>query len=60
MWKFSKIRQGRNYEVKGHPIAPVYDQKMPFFDVGDVGFLVPFTRKATMRLIFGALIKLVL
>ena len=35
VWQFSKIRQGRNYEVKGHPVAPVYEQKMPFFDVGD-------------------------
>ena len=35
VWQFSDIGQGRKYEDKGHPIASVYEQKIPFFDVGD-------------------------
>ena len=35
MWQLSEIGQGRKYEVKGHPVAPVYEEKMPFFEVGD-------------------------
>ena len=35
VWQFSDIGQGRKYEDKGHPIASVYEQKIPFFDVGN-------------------------
>ena len=57
MWQFSEIGQGRKYEVKGHPVAPVYEEKCHFLILETV--LVPFTLKARMRLIFHALIKLV-
>ena len=35
MWQFSEIGQGKKYEVKEHPVTPFYEEKMPFFDVGD-------------------------
>ena len=35
MWQFSEIGQGKNYEVKGHPVAPVCEEKMAFFEVGE-------------------------
>ena len=35
MWQYSEIGQGKKYEVKGHPVAPFYEEKMPFFYVGD-------------------------
>ena len=35
MWQFSEIGQGRKYEVKGHPVEAVHEEKMPFSDVGD-------------------------
>ena len=31
MWQFSEIGQGKKYEVKGHPVAPFYEEKMSFF-----------------------------
>ena len=58
MWQFSEIGQGKKYEVKGHPVAPFYEEKMPFFLMLET-VLVPFRLKARMRLIFHALIKLV-
>ena len=35
MWQFSEIGQDTTYEIKGHPVAPVYEEKMTFLDVGD-------------------------
>ena len=35
MWQFSEIGQDTKYEIKGHPVAPVYEEKMTFLDVGD-------------------------
>ena len=55
--QFSKIGQGRKYEVKWHQAAAVYEDKVPLLILETV--LVPFTPKARMILIFHALIKLV-
>ena len=55
--QFSKIGQGRKYEVKWHQAAAAYEDKVPFLILETV--LVPFTPKARMILIFHALIKLV-
>ena len=33
--QFSEIEQERKYENKAHQVAPIYEVKMPFFDVGD-------------------------
>ena len=57
MWKFCEIGQCRKWEVKGHPVAPVYEEKMPFFDVGDSFGTIHIQK--WMRLIFHAMIKLV-
>ena len=31
VWQFSEIGQSKKYEVKGHPVAPFYEEKMSFF-----------------------------
>ena len=35
VWQFSEIGQCNKYEVKGYPVAPFCEEKMPFFDAGD-------------------------
>ena len=59
VWQFSEIGQGKKYEVKEHPVTPFYEEKMPFFDVGDSFGIIQTQSKNEIDIPCTDMIKLV-
>ena len=35
VWQYSGIGNGKKFQVSGKPVAPTYEEKKPFFHIGD-------------------------